>query len=157
MSKGPGRIERAIQAAFTRHPERSFSTDELGPIACPGLDRLEKKHRVAVARAAGNVMNRMPWGAYRAGGTGGRLFYCNFANPRSAGLGLERSRRPDIPLPDLEQRFDDPADRCWEETQPGGVFDLHCQIDRARRSGDAADELARLQEALKKRVRSVRW
>ena len=52
MSRGPGRIERAIEALFASQAGRTFSTDELVEAAYRGVNRIEKKHRVAVLRAA---------------------------------------------------------------------------------------------------------
>jgi hypothetical protein len=52
MSRGPGRIERAIEALFASQPGRTFSTEELVEAAYRGVNRTEKKHRVAVLRAA---------------------------------------------------------------------------------------------------------
>jgi hypothetical protein len=52
MSRGPGKIERAIGQAFKAEPERTFGTDDLIAIAFPHIDQVEKKHRVSVLRAA---------------------------------------------------------------------------------------------------------
>jgi len=49
MSRGPGRIERAIEQAFSADPEATHTIDDLALAA--GLNRVEKKHRVAVLRA----------------------------------------------------------------------------------------------------------
>lgn len=54
MSRGPGRIRRAVDAALAANPDNAFSTDELCRIVY-GLDddfnATQKKHRVAVLRA----------------------------------------------------------------------------------------------------------
>jgi hypothetical protein len=65
MSKGPGHIERAIAAAFVAQPQGLFGTDELARICYPGLTWIEKKHRVAVIRAATKVAQRMSWDLLR--------------------------------------------------------------------------------------------
>jgi hypothetical protein len=59
MSRGPGRIEHAIEAVFTAAPDDAYTTEDLIDRAYPGLDRVEKKHRVAVLRAAKKVCNRI--------------------------------------------------------------------------------------------------
>ena len=59
MSRGPGRIERAIEAAFTAEPSRAFPVETLALVAFPGVNRLEKKHRIAVLRAAHKVAERL--------------------------------------------------------------------------------------------------
>jgi hypothetical protein len=79
MSRGPGRIERAIVAAFTAEPENAFTVEDLcdrifGPQEqqvptfkwengrCKRItitiSHPEKKHRVAVLRAAKTLMKR---------------------------------------------------------------------------------------------------
>jgi hypothetical protein len=60
MSRGPGWVERAIAAYFEAEPSRTFSTDELVEAIYHDVERVEKKHRVAVLRAADNVIKRMP-------------------------------------------------------------------------------------------------
>lgn len=68
MSRGPGRIERAIEAAFTANPDLAFTVPDLAALAFPGLNQLEKKHRVSVLRAAYKALPRCPdWGAAIAG------------------------------------------------------------------------------------------
>ena len=58
MTRGPGRIERAIEAVL-RDADRSYSIDELAQIAY-GTAEVEKKHRVAVLRALRGVGRRVP-------------------------------------------------------------------------------------------------
>jgi hypothetical protein len=74
MSRGPGRIERAIRALFDEHPDEAFTVDDLCLACYPGLRRasqpwvpgeppprwIERKHRVAVWRAAHNVLKDDP-------------------------------------------------------------------------------------------------
>jgi hypothetical protein len=60
MSKGPGRIERAIEAAFAADPDNAFTTEELCERAYfPAVNLIEKKHRVAVVRAGKRLAERM--------------------------------------------------------------------------------------------------
>jgi hypothetical protein len=60
MSKGAGRVQRSIEAAFTGRPDDAHTTEDLIAGAYPGLDRIEKKHRVAVLRAARSICKRLP-------------------------------------------------------------------------------------------------
>src|SRR5262249_61785787 len=55
MSKGPGQVQRAIMAAFESEPDNAFLLSELCEHAYPRIKRIEKKHRVAVARAAKTI------------------------------------------------------------------------------------------------------
>ena len=52
MSRGHGKVQRAILAAFKAEPDNAFVLSELCERVYPGLNRIEKKHRNAVARAA---------------------------------------------------------------------------------------------------------
>jgi hypothetical protein len=61
MSRGPGRIEREIERLFAEQPSRTFSTDDIAKAVYPGLAEIEKRHRVAVLRAADNVAARQHW------------------------------------------------------------------------------------------------
>jgi hypothetical protein len=57
MSKGPGRIERAIAGILDRSPDNAFTTEEL----CEKVYRtkqVQRKHRVAVLRAAASLAKR---------------------------------------------------------------------------------------------------
>ena len=55
MSRGPGRVQRAVRAALEAEPHRLFTVEELAGIAFPG-ERIEAKHRVSVLRA----LSRLP-------------------------------------------------------------------------------------------------
>ncbi len=50
MSRGPGHLATAIAGHLAAHPSREFTIGELAAIAYPGVP-IEKKHRVAAARA----------------------------------------------------------------------------------------------------------
>jgi len=58
MSRGPGRVERAIKAAFDAEPTRVFTTEYLCTHVYTGATRIEKKHRVSLIRAAKRVLQR---------------------------------------------------------------------------------------------------
>ena len=58
MGSGPGRIERAIEAALAAEPDNAFNTEDLCDRAYPGVNRVNKKHRVAVLRALKRVLAR---------------------------------------------------------------------------------------------------
>ena len=58
MSKGPGRIERAIADILDGEADNAFTTEDLCERVYPGVNRVEKKHRVAVLRAANGLVKR---------------------------------------------------------------------------------------------------
>jgi hypothetical protein len=88
MSKGPGKLERAIADAFARQPSATFTVEDLGPICYPGLNQVEKKHRVAIIRAADKVAEHMWWG--RTYSSGVPCVYRNLCDLHSYALGDER-------------------------------------------------------------------
>jgi hypothetical protein len=58
MSRGLGRVGRAIKAVFEAAPDDAFTVEELCRLIYPGISQVEKKHRVAVIRAAFRLY---PW------------------------------------------------------------------------------------------------
>lgn len=52
MSRGDGKVQRAILAAFAAEPDNAFLLSELCARVYSGRNRIVKKHRNAVARAA---------------------------------------------------------------------------------------------------------
>ncbi len=147
MSKGPGRVERAITNAFTNNPSKTFSTGDLGPIAYPGVNRIEKKHRVAILRAADKVAQRLGWTSQRAENPAGEVIYYNLTDVRSYVLGKLRcdflnNGRSVI---ELEERIDNPDvyGSQYEEAQPGGVWAQHVEIHKVELRGESADQLRR--------------
>jgi hypothetical protein len=59
MSKGSGRIQRAIVAAFAADPDNAFTAGELCARAYPGV-QVDKKHRVVVYQATAALQRRWP-------------------------------------------------------------------------------------------------
>jgi len=55
MSRGLGYVQRAIVAYFEAEPDNAFLLSELCERVYPRVNRVEKKHRVAVARAAKGI------------------------------------------------------------------------------------------------------
>jgi hypothetical protein len=72
MSKGLGRIQRTIDVIFKDNPEGAFTVEELCS-SVYGDGKIEKRHRVAVIRAAKAVAKNFPdivvWHAEWRGGT----------------------------------------------------------------------------------------
>lgn len=146
MSRGPGAIERAIETTFKQNPSGTFTVEELARIAYPGLDRVEKKHRVAVSRAANRAAARCQWRCWRSDRPGRHFVYLNPFDLRSYVVGrlhcdeVEGTRA----VEEIERRLDDPSHRRsrWAWAQPGGVWWLHAEINKARRDGRRGDEAA---------------
>lgn len=75
MSRGPGAIEHAIEAAFLGNPSGTFTVEDLARHAYPGLDRVDKKHRVSIIRAADKVAIRCGWCGWKADRSRHHLVY----------------------------------------------------------------------------------
>jgi hypothetical protein len=98
MSKGPGRIERAILAAVEADPDNAFTTAELVEKAFPRIKvnyKIRKKHRVSVLRAAkklttqGKGLNNFLTGE----GLGGQLVFFNRYNVKSYAMARLKADR----------------------------------------------------------------
>ena len=61
MSRGPGKVQRAIEATFAATPDAIFLVEELVAIAYPVVDQIERKHRSAVVRAVKCMETRTGW------------------------------------------------------------------------------------------------
>ena len=117
MSRGPGRIERAIVAAFGSEPKRVFTTEDLCRYVYRHLTTIEKKHRVSLIRAARKVLEREPsWRMARTQSPGAPLIFFNATwakqNPDLEGL-IGRTRSacgPDTQSPADETPMDESKD-----------------------------------------------
>jgi hypothetical protein len=84
MSRGPGRIERAIAAILDGEADNAFTTEDLCERVYPGVNRVEKKHRVAVLRAANKLVKRRDnTGCMRCENLGSTRVYFNIDNVMS--------------------------------------------------------------------------
>src|SRR6516164_268010 len=108
MSRGPGKLQRAIVAVFEADPDNGLLLAELCERVYRGLNRIEKKHRVAVARATYGI----PWLAHMKREALGHevVFY----NPASAlAYGMAR-----LKCDQIEGRYERHNDLRFEWTNP---------------------------------------
>jgi len=173
MSKGPGRIERALAAIFDAERDNAFTLEDLAERVWPDLypdlqgDPVAKKHRVSLARAARNLAKRRPEIQWLDGeGLGGALVFfrhdevMSYAmarlkadrfehyrsnDPRRRRRTIERESR-------LRRTLGD--DRHSELMGPDGAWRRHVEIFLARRDGDVekAAQLEAEQEAASARI-----
>ena len=143
MSKGPGKIERIIEAAFKHLSDQAFSVEELAALAYPEIHIVEKRHRVAVLRAADKVAARLGWTGIFSKTPGRPLIYANRANPRSIGVARLRSDEfySLLPVLDIERLFDEPDidPHMYAQTQPGGIYYQHALIYQLETQGRFAE------------------
>lgn len=154
MSKGPGRVESAIEAAFEAEPDRAFTTEELVLQVYPGLNRAEKKHRVAVLRAMKRIHSRHPEiGEMRSESLGGQAVYftitsvISYAMARAKADSLWGYASVDVRRPAHWKRSEagllvelEEGGRYYHHVVPGGAWWQHVQSwtaeVEARRAGD---------------------
>ena len=151
MSRGPGRIEKAIEAAFTASPHQAFTVEQLVRIAYPQdysgdsynehiaylaatkqrVPRLPKKHRVAVLRAARNVAKRCDWVAVQ------RRYHWQENGRWNASVLTIFANALDLASYSAAQAF---GARCEPEkhlAEPGGEWWVTVELAKARKAGDA--------------------
>jgi hypothetical protein len=88
MSKGPGRIERAIRELFDANLDLAFVTDELAEHCFPDVRPIERKHQVSVLRAAQKIVAAdLNWEAWRIEGQGRGWVFVNRDSVQSYALG----------------------------------------------------------------------
>lgn len=154
MSRGPGKIERAITEIFQSNGGWSFTTEDLIDLVYPGVPP-QKKHRVSLIRAAKRVVKRLgSWSWFVSGGVGGTLVFFNLYDVASYGSArikadhfgnYYRSKDPQAKRYPWMVTTDDDVRR---RLQPGGdhhhcivhggVWWGHVQMNIAERDKDAS-------------------
>jgi hypothetical protein len=135
MSRGLGRVQRLIVAMFTGNPGAVFSVADLGMVAYPGVNQVEKRHRVAVLRAAEHAADACGWRASR----GASIEFYNPFSTRSAALATMRAtwkRFSRCPIAEVEAALDDPKRHFHKLIAPGGPVWLDVEIASANRDGE---------------------
>jgi hypothetical protein len=118
MSKGPGRVQRAILGLIEAEPDGAWTIADLCRDAYPGANQIERKHRVAVLSA----LRRLPalpgtWRAWNRYRRGTKHYLCDPCNERSLArvVGAERARA----LAAEERR--------WRDASPAERIDIQIQ------------------------------
>jgi hypothetical protein len=162
MSNGLGRIELGILEAFRSEPDDAFTTDELAK-RIYGVETVEKKHRVAILRAARNLnpslnnfknfgkteynwlkavkMEHGYWTSYYDGHSGySRLFvFFNCCNLQSYGMSHEKVEYFSLEQPPSNAQLRKQLKknvRFQERMAKGGWYWKHVEEYKAECSGD---------------------
>jgi hypothetical protein len=90
MSKGPGRIERAIETAFRANPDGYFSVGDIAALAYPG-EYINRAKREAALRAAQKVAGRLYWVVFYGSKRGNPAIFANGLSLQSYALGCIRA------------------------------------------------------------------
>jgi hypothetical protein len=145
MSKGPGRIQRAIKGLFEAEPDNAFTTTELCERVY-GTKNTDKKRRIAVIRAAKKILGL----DYLVGENLGKqlVFYdplkvMSYAMARLKADSLENYCNADPRCPphwinteaDLRAKLGN-DERYRKLISEGGSWWLDTEIARAKERGD---------------------
>jgi hypothetical protein len=153
MSKGLGRIERAIQALFDNEPDNAFTIDELVIRIYPGINHIERKHCVVVRRAVHRFKERLsPINSCRSWAQGGPIIVYNstsltsYATARVMTQGYKYTSKETLRAEFAE------GGRFHEHIIEGGIWWERNQWDieelEAKRTNDTA-RLERLEARIK--------
>ena len=150
MSRGPGHVEKTLRELFANNPTDAFTTEELVAAAYPGVNRIEKKHRVSVLRATRRIVETVPELASSAGGFARRALH-HAADWQSFGLGrlLKTGTRVSSRRGETEFYQSKEAMRAKANSSPPQTWHRAVLIHRAQRDGDTdtAAALSAEQEA----------
>jgi hypothetical protein len=176
MSRGAGRIERALRTLLAAEPTNAFSLADLATHIFPDVRVVQKKHRVSLRRAALKIIASDP--DWRFEQTHAReVMLVNAACLESRALAqlnhAPRGSRRFVRhfLPERQALVEDrrqslaPGEVNHHLLAPGSDLQLQVAEHIARRDGDAAraDAIARERQALEARlasggaVRRRRW
>lgn len=169
MSRGPGKIERAIDAIFRDRPDNAYSVEDLIDSIYSGVNRIEKKHRVSIIRAAKSVCAKSPdWTWYISEIRGGPLVFFHYYNAHSYtaarlkadflnGYRHKDTRRPWTTTSDHDIRaMMEPGGKYYDYVKEGGAWWRHVQLRIAERDGLPADDLKAEQEKANRRAELAR-
>ncbi len=77
MSRGLGHIQRSILAVLETDIDGAWTVSQICERVYPGIDRIEKKHRVAVARAIRKMVLPGTWRTRMVYASGAEYCVCN--------------------------------------------------------------------------------
>ena len=149
MSRGAGRVEQAIFAAFSV-VGTSYTVEDLFKYAYPDAAQLERKHRVAIKRAATNACLKTGWTTCRRDNRGGGYIYydpcdvISYASARLKGREL-RYQSQDKWIrrfnPTTDEEISSKLEVGGENyalVVEGGTWWKYARMARAKRDGDDA-------------------
>lgn len=136
MSRGPGKIMQAILATLEGDRDNAFTVEELCQRAYPGVNRIEKKHRVAVIRGIRNVVSATP--SFAIGGArqrGSTLILYRADHLQSYAMFRLKAHFPKLAEAQLKARIE-PGGPDRGLIEAGGVWQREVLINIAVRDGD---------------------
>src|SRR6185437_11335605 len=92
MSRGPGYLMRRIERLFADHPEGAWTLEDLCEQVLDVKNRVAKRHRVSVRRAALAVIAKSDdWNVWQSERQGKRLVFVNLANLESYAIAMMKT------------------------------------------------------------------
>ena len=133
MSRGPGRIQRAIHVLIASDVHGAWLVSDICRHVYPEFDGVEKKHQVAVNRALTSMLLPEFWEARYSGARGNMRVLYNTRDPESAAKAECLTKR----------------DNDWDDFREQIASERHePEIDesvQARRNSQDSDELSGLE------------
>ena len=137
MSRGAGKVEQAIEAAFSMEGV-CYKTDELCKLVYPDTT-IERKHRVSVMRAAKKVCERTDWEMWEAATRGKPSVFVNPCDLLSYAAGRDLSesswRFNRITSADAKKEYS-VGGKNHRLVEEGGSYYRFVQMNIAERDGD---------------------
>lgn len=130
MSKGPGRVQRAISTLIEGDPDGAWTTADICRVVYPG-DEIDKKHRVAVLYALRHMTLPGTWTVRRLSRAG--VEFCLYDPCRDEA----QTRVSWMEMMIRSPRRYDPNYRRWKKREDFMVERAHNRAAEARRWRDA--------------------
>ena len=137
VSKRVAKIESEIAALFVAEPDNAFTIEEICKRIFPDLKHAARKRRVAVLKAASNLMKREGKLSYiRSPARGHTVIFFIDTCVISYAMACQK-RWPWRPKSDAELRARlSEGGEHFKDIQPGGAWWRHTQMRIAKREGD---------------------
>ena len=157
MSRGAGKIERAIAHLFQTDVDDAYTVEDLAERVYTTAETIEKKHRVAIIRAGKKICQRSPdWTWYIGENRGNTLVFFNLYNTLSYAtarlkadmFNFYRHKDKRTNGKDARQikKMLEPGGSYYGHVRHGGAWWRHVQLRIADRDGIEVPELWAEQE-----------
>ena len=143
MSRGPGRIQRAIHVLIASDVHGAWLVSDICRHVYPEFDGVEKKHQVAVNRALTSMVLPKPWEAQYSGARGNMRVLHNTCDPESAARAERLTKH----------------DRGWDDFRERHASERHePEIEESVQAGRSfieSDELSGLERRYEKTIANI--
>ena len=152
LPRGLGKVQQLLIGAFAK-PRTSYTLEDLFYITYPEAESFERKHRVAIKRAATTICERTGWEAMRRYTRGQAYVYfdpCDLISYASARLKCQEYRYQSQDRwirrfnPVLDEEINSKLEKggsYYDYICEGGAWWRHTKMAQAKRDGDTAKYL----------------